>query len=98
MLIAHVTFRTLPNDRAEALSALLDQVAEVRAMPGCVKYIPAEDASDPCGLIVVQAWESADRFDAYLASPPFARLGQSLRPLMTAPPVSQRFDATPCPG
>ena len=33
-------------------------------------------------------------FDAYLASPPFARSGEVLRPMMTGVPLSRRFDAS----
>jgi quinol monooxygenase YgiN len=44
-------------------------------------------------LGIVHEWESAEAFARYAASPGFTAVGQVLRPIMVAPPVSKRFDA-----
>jgi quinol monooxygenase YgiN len=93
MLIAIVTFQTLPDNRAAALAALLDETATVRAMPGCQTYQPLPHPDDPATTTILHVWDDATAFAAYLGSAGFAAAGQALRPLMTAPPVSQRFDA-----
>ena len=47
------------------------------------------------GVGVLHEWESPEHFAFYLASPQFSGSGSLIRPLMTAPPVSKRFHATP---
>jgi quinol monooxygenase YgiN len=93
MLIAHVTFIVAKENSRKALEALVAEVAQVRAMPGCVTFLPFQDASDPRKVGVVHEWATAGDFTGYTSSAEFARVGQSLRPMMLAPPVSHRFDA-----
>lgn len=95
MLIAHVTFVVAQEDSRKALDALVTEADQIRAMPGCVTFIPFQDASDPQKLGVMHEWNTAQDFAGYTASAGFARVGQTLRPMMLAPPVSHRFDATP---
>ncbi len=94
MFLAHLIFTVEPARRPEALSALLSETAMVRAMPGCALFLPFTDPADAAALGVIHEWESEAQFAAYLASPGFAEIGAQLRPMMTAPPVSRRFDAT----
>jgi len=93
MLIAHVTFQTAAENRKKALDALLFELPAVLAMPGCLKFQPYADPASPTRLGVVHEWEDAESFAAFTASPGFARSGAVVRPLMTAPPVSRRFEA-----
>ncbi|MEP2784058.1 MAG: antibiotic biosynthesis monooxygenase [Pseudoruegeria sp.] len=95
MLIAHVTFTVAKNGASKALEALIAETAQVRAMPGCVAFVPFQDASDPQKVGVLHEWTSAEDFAGYIGSKEFSRVGKSLRPMMLAPPVSLRFDATP---
>jgi len=94
MFIAHVDFDVAPENRPHALAVLAMEVDEVRAMPGCRSFAPYADPARPGRVSVVHEWESAGAFAAYAASAAFARSGEDLRPLMTAPPSSRRFDAT----
>ncbi len=93
MLIAHVTFIVSEENRDSALQTLVAEVEQVRAMNGCVTFVPFADASDPQKVGVMHEWNTADDFAGYTSSAEFARVGKSLRPMMLAPPVSHRFDA-----
>ncbi|MEO9898629.1 MAG: antibiotic biosynthesis monooxygenase [Paracoccaceae bacterium] len=94
MFIAHVTFTVALEDCHKALEALVAETDQVRAMPGSVVFIPFQDATDPQKVGVVHEWKSRQDFEGYISSEEFARVGQALRPMMLAPPVSHRFDAT----
>jgi quinol monooxygenase YgiN len=93
MLIAHVTFLVSDADRPAALGALEAEAATVRSMPGCLAFVPFTDATDPRQLGVLHEWRSAEDFANYTRSETFKRFGAAVRPLMTAPAVSQRFEA-----
>ncbi|QHQ35833.1 putative quinol monooxygenase [Algicella marina] len=92
MFIAHVTFTTSAADRFTAIATLRAEAATVRAMSGCIAFTPFADGTT--GIGILHEWQSAEAFAAYTTSPTFAETGRTLRPLMTAPPVSKRFDAT----
>lgn len=94
MLIALVEFQVTPADRRAALRVLMDEAAAVRAMPGNRRFLPALDPASPSGLTIYHEWDDPAGFAAYTAGPGFAAAGRALRPLMTAPPLSRRFDAT----
>lgn len=93
MRVAHVFFKVSVADRQGALGALVAEAPTVRAMKGCLAFVPFADPTDAETLGVLHEWESDDDFTAYLASPEFARSGKILRPMMTAAPISRRFDA-----
>ncbi|WP_298262179.1 antibiotic biosynthesis monooxygenase [uncultured Litoreibacter sp.] len=94
MLIAHVSFPVSNENRSLAVKTLTQEVEAVRAMKGCIAFVPFWDAVHEGGVGVLHEWETAQDFSAYLASDRFAAVGQVLRPIMTSPPVSKRFDAT----
>ncbi|HVZ30124.1 MAG TPA: antibiotic biosynthesis monooxygenase [Asticcacaulis sp.] len=93
MLIAHVTFRVAPDSLRIALDALMSEVPVVRRMKGCQAFIPFADPTVEGGLGLIHEWDSGEDFAAYVTSPGFAEVNARLRPLMTEPPVSRRFDA-----
>lgn len=94
MLIAHVQFTVSAKDRAAALKALLTDHEKIRAMPGCLAFIPFVDPTNDTGLGVLHEWQSPDDFAAYTSSDNFSTMSQALRPMMTSAPISHRFDAT----
>ncbi len=93
MLVAHVLFKVAPADRSRALDALLAEAPGVRAMAGCLAFVPFADPGDPGGLGIVHEWQSGDEFGAYTGSSGFAKVQATLRPMMVGQPVSRRFDA-----
>jgi quinol monooxygenase YgiN len=93
MRLAHLTFTVRPEAQHDALEVLLEEVPAVRAMEGCVAFIPFADPTAAGGIGVLHEWETDEAFEAYLASPTFAAAGARLRPLMTREPDSRRFDA-----
>ncbi len=94
MLIAHVTFQVSADNRELAITTLKKEIGAVCAMKGCIAFVPFLSPSNNQDIGVLHEWDTADDFAAYLASDSFATVGQVLRPMMTAPPVSRRFDAT----
>ncbi|MGI3168362.1 putative quinol monooxygenase [Pseudooceanicola sp. C21-150M6] len=93
MLIAHLTFTVAPDQRAMAVNTLLAEASTVRSMPGCLTFRPFALPEDATTIGVLHEWDSEEAFNAYLASDAFKNSGTTLRPLMTAPPVSKRFHA-----
>lgn len=93
MLIAIVDFEVKPADRATALTVLLEETETVRAMTGCTRFRPFTDPQSRTHVGILHEWSDAAGFAAYLASPGFARAGEALRPMMTAPPSSRRYHA-----
>ncbi|MBL4645220.1 MAG: antibiotic biosynthesis monooxygenase [Rhizobiales bacterium] len=94
MIVTHVHFNVAANERQTALTALLTATVTVRDMDGCQTFIPFIDPTDETRLGVMHEWEAEANFAAYIASDAFKTLGQALRPMMTAPPTTRRFDAT----
>lgn len=94
MLVAHVFFSAAPGKREKALNLLLETLESVRAMKGCLKFIPFADPTNDEGVVVLHEWETKEHFTDYVSSPSFAELRQRLGTLMAGPPVSRRFDAT----
>jgi quinol monooxygenase YgiN len=94
MFIVHLYLQVAAGERRVALDALLERLDAVRAMPGCLRYIPFEDPSDDQMIGILEEWESREAFAAYTASDRFSDLNRTLRPLMLAPPISRRFRAT----
>lgn len=95
MRLAHVTFTVDPDDVPAALGMLLNETAAVTLMKGCCAFIPFADPTISGGVGVLHEWESGKDFGAYLASPSFALVNATLRPMMTTVPVSRRFAANP---
>ena len=93
MRLAHLTFTVLPEAQHEALGVLLEEVPAVRAMEGCMAFIPFIDPTSTGGVGVLHEWATEEDFAAYLASPVFAASGARLFPLMTHEPDSRRFNA-----
>lgn len=93
MLVAHVRFRVAEHDRQKALDALTANAQRIRSMKGCLAFVPFLDPSDGQGVGVLHEWRTGQDFAAYAASAGFAETSAILRPLMTEPPISRRFDA-----
>ncbi|MBR0556303.1 antibiotic biosynthesis monooxygenase [Ciceribacter sp. L1K23] len=93
MRIAHLFFSVDPARRAEALALLVAEAPAIRAMKGCMAFMPFADPTTETGLGVLHEWETDADFTAYTGSEIFAETGRMLRPMMSAAPVSRRFDA-----
>lgn len=93
MLIAVLDLRTASADRAAALAQLDSERDEIRAMPGSLDFRVYAARDDEEAITVLHEWVDEPSFAAYLSSDAFARSGEVLGPLVTAPPVSRRFRA-----
>ncbi len=93
MFIAIVDFTTSAADRPAAIARLRAERPGVLSMPGCTDFRVVTPPDDDVTVSVLHECADEDAFAGYLASPAFARSGEVLRPMMTAPPVSRRFRA-----
>jgi quinol monooxygenase YgiN len=93
MLIALLDLRTTAADRPVALAQLDGEREEIRAMPGNLDFRVYAARDDDGAIAVVHEWIDEPSFAAYLASEAFARSGAVIRPLVTEPPQSRRFEA-----
>jgi quinol monooxygenase YgiN len=93
MFVAIVDFYVAPESRSTALDTLLSGKDAIRAMEGKMTYRPHTDPTDDTHVGIVQEWSGEAAFNAYLASPEFGGLKETLFPLMTAPPSSRLYNA-----
>ena len=93
MFIAILDFRTATTDRSAALAQLDGEGKRVRAMPGNIAFRVYAAREDDTAVAVVHEWADEESFAGYLSSDSFAQLGQVIRPMMIAAPVSRRFRA-----
>ncbi len=63
----------------------------VKTMPGCIGFRVFPSIEINTDITVLHEWVDQACFDGYLASEAFARSGEVLRPMMTAPPSSRRY-------
>ncbi len=88
MKIVNVEVQIAEKQLSVALTALAKESDAIRAMQGCLAYQTLADTQNSLTLMIVQRWQSAEDFGAYRNSPEFANLIQSLKPILTAPPVT----------
>ena len=93
MFIAILDFRTAATDRPAALAQFDVEGDRVRAMPGNIAFRVYAAREDDTAVAVVHEWDDEASFADYLRSDCFARLGEVIRPMMIAAPVSRRFRA-----
>ena len=93
MFIAVVDFTVAPKDRDIALAALAEDAPAARALPGNISFRTFSNTGDMTHIGIFQEWETQAAFEGYTSSPGFAKVGEKLRPLMTAAPTSRRFEA-----
>jgi quinol monooxygenase YgiN len=63
-----ISFEAAPGRAGELASVLSHLVEPSRAEPGCVYYQPFTDVENPEKLIVIEAWERREQWQAHLAS------------------------------
>ncbi|MEW7009613.1 putative quinol monooxygenase [Lentilitoribacter sp. EG35] len=88
MILVTVEAKFSPDDVDEAISLFNAQADDIRLMDGCGHYALFRDIGGD-GIAILQHWAATDAFNAYKTSDVFAKLGQDLRPLMTAFPVTR---------
>lgn len=73
--------RAASGKRAD-LIAILGESTE--AMPGCLSYIVAEDASDPDGIWITEVWDNETSHKASLQLPSVQAAITRARPIIAA--------------
>jgi len=85
--------RAQPGQRDALIAILLEGTA---AMPGCLSYVIAKDASDADALWITEAWDSQDSHKASLALPSVREAIGKGRPLIAG--FGERFETEPVGG
>jgi quinol monooxygenase YgiN len=83
----------LPGKRDELIALLLENVD---AMPGCLSYIVAADASDENAIWVTEAWDSKESHDGSLKLPGVKKSIDKARPMIAG--FGDSFNTTPVGG
>ncbi len=78
----------------DRLAAVL--LRSTTAMPGCLSYIVATDASEPDALWVTEVWSSAEAHRASLAAPEVRQAISEARPILAG--FGERFETRPIGG
>jgi quinol monooxygenase YgiN len=82
-----------PGDR-DALAAIL--LEGTGAMPGCLSYVVATDATDPDALWITEVWDTPSSHQASLALPAVQAAIARGRPLIRG--FSNRVETVPLGG
>lgn len=82
-----------PGQR-DALARIL--MAGVDAMPGCLSYVIAEDATDADALWITEVWDGPESHAASLKLPAVQAAIQAARPLIAG--FGERFETRPLGG
>jgi quinol monooxygenase YgiN len=83
----------VPGQRDALASILVDSTA---AMPGCLSYVIAADASDADALWITEVWDSAASHQASLSLPAVQAAIAKGRPLIAG--FSNRVETVPIGG
>lgn len=79
--------------RAEVISLLLESV---KAMPGCLSYVVAQDPADENGIWITEVWDSKESHDASLSLPEVKKTIATARPMIAG--FSNQVTTTPVGG
>lgn len=94
MILVHATVSVAPADLAEALRLSLEHVARSRAEPGCLAHGVHQDGEDPCRLVFVEKWESAEALWQHFRVPESRRFSKALAGLASERPVMDLYVAS----
>lgn len=82
-----------PGQRDALLGILLDGTA---AMPGCLSYVMAKDATNADAIWITEVWDSAESHKASLQLPAVRAAIAKARPLIAG--FGERFETQPVGG
>ena len=80
--------RAATGKRADLIAILAESTD---AMPGCLSYIVAEDASDPDGIWITEVWKDEAAHKASLALPQVQEAIRKARPIIAEAPLPPHF-------
>lgn len=83
----------VPGKRDELIAILLEGT---HAMPGCLSYIVAKDASDPNAIWITEVWDREENHRASLSLPGVRDAISRGRPLIAG--FGERFTTEPVGG
>jgi quinol monooxygenase YgiN len=83
----------VPGQRDALISILLEGTV---AMPGCLSYVAARDATDPNAIWITEAWDSPESHNASLSLPSVKQAIPRGKPLIAG--FGERFETVPVGG
>jgi (4S)-4-hydroxy-5-phosphonooxypentane-2,3-dione isomerase len=95
MIVISVQVKVRPENRAQFIEAIQKDRHLALQLPGCTRFVWAEDVDTPNQFMLYEAWETQDAFDTYRYSEGFKALGAVLFPLMDGAPLTNYYTAAP---
>jgi quinol monooxygenase YgiN len=95
MIYVEVTFTVAPNDRPAAVTCLTGEETQMRALPGNCGTRILVDPNDNGAITLLHKWTDLASLDTYRTGPLFAKVGSTLRPMMTGTPSTVVYEAQP---
>ncbi|NUT70280.1 putative quinol monooxygenase [Pseudarthrobacter sp. C4D7] len=92
--IVHFDVQIDPARRGEAARYLSETLAATRAWPGNQGIEAMVDDADPCHILVVETWATAQDHDDYAAWRQTPEGKNTLHEILAAPPSKQVYSAT----
>ncbi len=93
MVILHATFRVKPEMLESALEHCNTVLGPSRSEPGCASYSFYCSPSDPCEMIFVEEWKSADALREHFRMPHVLAFFASIPDFVANDPVIKIFEA-----
>lgn len=93
MIYVEVNFAVAPKDHAAAIACLQDEEPIMRDLPGNQACRVLTAPNDNGTVTLLHKWDDLASLNAYRAGPLFAKIGGTLRPLMTSAPSTVVYDA-----
>ncbi|MEM7131232.1 MAG: putative quinol monooxygenase [Chloroflexota bacterium] len=95
MVIVHVTVDVKPEQRSAFVGMMNEFVADTLAVDACQTFSFYQQIQQENRFALYEEWDSAAAFDTYTCTERFTQFRDALGPMITAPPVSNRFEAQP---
>lgn len=93
MIYVEVNFTVAAKDRPTAIACLTREEPQMRALSGNRACRVLIDPNDNGTVTLLHQWDDLASLDAYRAGPLFAKVGGTLRPLMTQTPSTTVYEA-----
>lgn len=90
LVIGRVTVRAEARDQAAQLALRMAEASG--AEDGCRRYSFASGLTDPCQILLVEEWESAEALDNHFRQPHTAEFMAALPGLLVGQPEVLRYE------
>lgn len=92
MVIVHIIVQVKPGEQENFTSMMATFVADTLQVPSCTEFILYQRVQNENSFGLYEEWETADDFNAYTQTERFTQFRNALEPLISAAPVSNRYE------